>query len=274
MTAVVRAGVRAHDGSVRAFGFLVSLTALGCWSAPGPEVDAGATGDAPPEIDATARRLDVGGCHGLVERAATLSACSDGSTTACEVMLDAPSFDSTAICAAAAASGEAMERLEGPLAFEGVDCSGMTLRSRAGELAIRFGDVRSAADLLANATITDAVVSARVEGGVCTALLSLADGGSSIELHDLPSGGGTLLGGWLGDVRAEPISSPSGSCPAMDRLCFDTAPTGFAMSPCGGNSLPIGGCGDAMGAGYLGAASCGGRIHFAIFSTPYVRICH
>lgn len=255
--------------------------ALACTSPP-PSSPDGGLGDAPaptPDAPAGPARLDVAGCAGLLDLVAPVTSCGD--TTArgsCSALVDAPSFEelgaySACDAAALAAGGVTTVRLEPPIVVDAVDCEGMTLRPRAGgDVRIHFGRVARAVELAANALFSSATITAAVVGGACTRSLSLEGVGAPIELHDVPATGGTVTSGWLPAMRLTPM--PGAACPELGRLCVASDFVGFALDPCGGSAVPLGGCGDAIGAGFAGAAACGGRIHFALFPTPYARICH
>lgn len=275
-----------HRDRSAALGAIFALLGSGCSAPSGASLDAGrddtrhvedAGGD--PSL-----RLDVATCPGLALANASVMGCDTAGATApfCDRVLDVPSFTTTAdsaLCddASAAVDGVATMRFDVALEVSDVSCAGMTIGASGATARVVFGDLLQAADLAANAPIRAFVLTARVEGGECTRTLVLENPGAvpGIELHDVPATGGTVTSQWLDGMHVAPVTAPLASCPDLGRVCVSqAAAVSFALDPCGGAGLPIGGCGDPVGAGFAGASSCGGRIHFAIFPTYYVRVCH
>lgn len=223
-------------------------------------------------IDGGTSRLDVAACPSLLRVSASTPACDAflREDLMCDAVIDAPSFE--------VVSG--IDPCDGgesaPLAItaiEAVSCEGMTLRAGDAEVRVHFGGNARAADLLANGAPSTLSLAGFGTGELCTRRLRL-EGEGQIELFDLPPGGGALSSFWAEALSIEARPVEGAACASLGYACLQAGDQAFGIEPCGGSTFPLGGCGDPIGSLFVGAASCGARLHVALFSTGYVPVCH
>jgi hypothetical protein len=269
----------------------VLLAACACEARDGMDAEADASADSNARDVGT--DADVCPDHALIRAPGDL-ACREARLVAptCEALVEAPTFEELGtepLCdlARRSTSGSFRDELVGALHVDAT-CEGTSFLVGGHGYRVDPNRHTLATLLVASEDVARVVADARItEGGDCVRRLrvELGDGGG-LDILDLPSTGGTVTmqpasDGSTRSLTLTPIPIGGTPCPTSAWVCVTgdmpfafADPSGRAFAPCGTSILPPEGCGTEIGGAIIGSASCGARLHAALFDRSFFPDCH